>query len=58
MTDAGGRTRLVTGCGFSYPWHRPAGALLSLLLFEVGDSRTHTRAPGEARIYPRHSHSE
>ena len=37
LTDVGGRTRLVTRLRILYPWHRPADALLSLVLFEFGD---------------------
>ena len=37
LTDVGGPTRLVTRLRILYPWHRPADALLSLVLFEFGD---------------------
>jgi hypothetical protein len=37
LTDVGGRTRLVTRLRIAYRWHRPAGALLSLVLLEFGD---------------------
>jgi hypothetical protein len=37
VTDVGGRTRLVTRLRILYRWHRPADALLSLVLNEFGD---------------------
>ena len=37
LTDIGGRTRLVTRLRSLYRWHRPAGALMSLVLNEFGD---------------------
>ena len=37
LTDIGGRTRLVTRLRILYRWHRPADALLSLVLNEFGD---------------------
>ena len=37
LTDVDGRTRLATRLRILYPWHRPADALLSLVLFEFGD---------------------
>jgi hypothetical protein len=37
LTEIGGRTRLVTRLRILYRWHRPADALLSLVLFEFGD---------------------
>lgn len=37
LTDIGGRTRLVTRLRILYRWHRPADALMSLVLFEFGD---------------------
>ena len=37
LTDVGGRTRLVTRLRILYRWHRPADALMSLVLNEFGD---------------------
>jgi hypothetical protein len=37
LTDVGGRTRLVTRLRILNRWHRPADALLSLVLNEFGD---------------------
>jgi PPOX class probable F420-dependent enzyme len=37
LTDVGGSTRLVTRLRNLYRWHRPADALLSLVLNEFGD---------------------
>lgn len=37
LTDVGGNTRLVTRLRILYHWHRPAEALMSLVLFEFGD---------------------
>ena len=37
LTDTGGRTRLVTRVRILHGWHRPADALLSLVLMEFGD---------------------
>jgi hypothetical protein len=37
LRDIGGRTRLVTRLRILYRWHRPAGALMSLVLNEFGD---------------------
>jgi hypothetical protein len=37
LTDIDGRMRLVTRLRILYPWHRPADALLSLVLNEFGD---------------------
>jgi hypothetical protein len=37
LTDTDGRSRLATRLRILYPWHRPADALLSLVLNEFGD---------------------
>jgi hypothetical protein len=37
LTDIGGRTRLITRLRILYRWHRPADALMSLVLNEFGD---------------------
>ena len=37
LHDVGGRTRLVTRLRILYRWHRPADALMSLVLNEFGD---------------------
>ena len=37
LTDIDGRPRLVTRLRILYRWHRPADALLSLVLNELGD---------------------
>ena len=37
LTDIGGGTRLVTRLRILYRWHRPADALTSLVLNELGD---------------------
>ncbi len=37
LAELGGRTRLVTRLRIRYRWHRPADALISLVLNEFGD---------------------
>ncbi len=37
LTELGGRSRLVTRLRILYRWHRPSGALMSLVLNEFGD---------------------